>query len=75
MLEDHAHMLSYFIDIYLGVRDVGPVKYNLTGCRTFQKIQTAEESGFTGTGGSDDNDLLSWVDVFGNIFQYFMFSK
>lgn len=61
MLKNHTHIFSEFINIQFRIQNLLPVYYDLTFLRFFQEIQTAQESGFSGTGRTNDTDTLTFV--------------
>ena len=73
MLENHSHFLTEAVDVQLYflsgsidiffLRDVHAIENDLAVCRFFQKVQTAKESRFTGTGRSDHYHYITSVDI------------
>lgn len=62
MLEHHPHFLPVDIDVCFFIRNVRPLKEDMSACRHLQKVQTAQEGGFAGAGGPDDNNNLALFD-------------
>ena len=75
VLEHHTHMLPNLIDIGLRIGDIDAIEDHLSGSRTFQKVHTAKKGGLTGTGRSDDHDLLAGSDMLVDIFEHLMVSE
>ena len=44
------------------IRNIRPLKEDMSACRHLQKVQTAQEGGFAGAGGPDDNNNLALFD-------------
>ena len=66
VLEDHAHFAADGIDVSVFVGQINASKIDFSGCGLLQEVETAEEGGFTGTGGTDDDDLFSPADFLGD---------
>ena len=62
MLEHHPHFLPVDIDVCFFIRNIRPLKEDMSACRHLQKVQTAQEGGFAGAGRSDDNNNLALFD-------------
>ena len=63
VLEDHTHLLTEMIQVYLAVGDDLTIHFNGAVCRFFQKVQTSEEGGFTRAGGADDDHNIAGIDI------------
>jgi hypothetical protein len=75
ILENHPHMLSYPVNINLRVSNQLSVKPDFTACGSLQKIQAAQKSAFTGTGGSHDYYLLAGMNMVIHTLQYVIVFK
>ena len=71
MLEYHTHTAADLIDIHARGCDLLPVEGNAAAGGLLQKVQAAQECGFTGSGGAYDNHLLArcnmHIDIFDNM--------
>ena len=74
MLKYHAHFLAVDIDIHAFVSNIASGKVDRSVCRYFQQVQAPQECGFAGTGGSDNNDNIAFIDVSTDAVQGFNFS-
>ena len=69
MLEHHTHLTTDQVDIGGRIRDLGAIKGDGAGSGFFQKVQAAQESGLTGAGGTDNDDLLTDMDMLGDVIE------
>ena len=46
-----------------------------TGSGFFQQVEAAQEGGFAGAGGSDDDHLVAGINVLGNVLQNFVVAE
>ena len=69
VLEHHAHFPTDHVDVRLWVGDDLAVKGDGAGGGFFQQVQTAQERGFAGAGGADDDHFVPGVNVFGNVLE------
>ena len=69
VLEHHAHFPANQVDVGLGVGDDLAVKGDGAGGGFLQQVQTAQERGFAGAGGADDDHFVPGVDVFGDVLE------
>ena len=74
MLEHHTHFLTMDIDVCFFISDVCAFEEDAATCRHFQQVQTTQESRFTGTGGTNDNDYFAFFDFCIDTIQRFDFS-
>ena len=70
VLENHTHLTADLINVGFVIVDHSAVKGNYTGSRLFHHVQTTQESGFAGTGGTDNNHFFTGVDVLGDVIQH-----
>ncbi len=63
MLEDHSHLSADRIDIGILVGEICPLENDMAAGRHFQKVQAAQESGFSRARRADDDDLLALADI------------
>ena len=70
-LKDHADLLTQGVEI--GVQDgqVLTVEPDVAAVRLFEKVQTAQQGGLAGAGGTDDADHLAFVYVQVDAFEDF----
>ena len=71
MLEYHTHFLTVDVDINLLVGDVHILEQNLTVGRDLQQIHAPQEGGFAGTGGANNHNYFTFMDLGGNAVQGF----
>ena len=69
LLKHHAHTRSNFVDIGFFAVDHLAVNPDFSACRRFKKIQATQESGFSASGGSDNNDFFALFNVIINAFE------
>ena len=75
VLEHHAHVLTYLVNVGVRSGDLLAVKGDGAGRGLLQQIEAAEEGGLAGTGGADNDHLLARLDVLGNVPQHLVISK
>ena len=75
MLEHHAYLLSDRPDVLPFLCDAGAVHPDLAAGGRLQKVDAAQQRGFTGTGRADDGNDLSPVYVKADVLQHFQRSE
>lgn len=74
-LKYHSYLGAIFIDLFLDCSDLFSMIPDLSAGLGLQLIDTAKQSGFSGTGGTNDTDDLPGSHIKIDLSQYFMFSK
>ena len=62
-LEHHSHFSADRVDIGILVGEICPLENDMAAGGHFQKVQAAQESGFSRARRADDNDLLALADI------------
>ena len=62
MLEYHSHMTAVNIDIHLHISNIHAVEDNASSRRILHTIQASEEGTFSGTGRTEHNYNVPFVD-------------
>ena len=75
MLEYHAELLAYLVDITVLVHDIVAVEKDLSVCRFFQPVEAAQEGTFAGAGRADDNDTFTLLNMAVDVLQYLKIAK
>ena len=63
VLEHHPDVLTHLVYIYVLVVYVVAIHYYCAAVGMLQLVQAPEECGFAGSGRTDDNNHLSFVDI------------
>ena len=63
VLEDHSHLSADRVDIGILVGEICSLENDMAAGRHFQKVQAAQESGFSRARRADDDDLLALADI------------
>ena len=71
MLEYHSYIFTDFIDINMFVCKIVSIYDHFSGGNLFELVHAAQESRFTASGRSDDNDYFTFMNVCGDILQDF----
>ena len=76
MLKNHTHFLTYNVKLPVGHGcQILALKENLSGGRLLQPVQTAEKGAFAGTGGTDDDRLLTLFNCGGDALENMQIPK